>query len=456
MKLLPNKVFFFIALFIFAVIPLLTLSFYNHPCNDDFWETNIVFDKGLWHTLLYYYNFWSGRYFCLFLISLNPLVFHMYWAYKLNTVFAIAGLCIAIYWLTGSFSERLTIKQKLAFTAILVFAYFERMPDIREGLFWQSGAYTLHTGNVLSVLLMASLIRFFRTQSKFYFIAACLFLFASIGCYEVHLIYVDFLVALILGYSIFTGKINWYAFAFFVMAMPFSAFSIMAPGNALREMDYPAKHQLLFSIKESFKYGIVYTYHWGILIVLVAFILFDLLYNVLSVDKFAALVFKLNPVIAALICFVVPVIGFFPGFWAEGQILPDRAINVVYFFTLISSIYFWGCIVYTYRKRTGKDVHLLPILPYAAYAVLIFITVARPNNINVAYHDLVSGTAANYNVKMEQRNTYLSSVKNDSCSVPAVTVIPKSFCFVEIPNDTADWRYKAFCKYYHKKFIAIK
>jgi len=456
MKLLSDKALFFIALLVLAVLPLLALSFYNHPCNDDFWETNIVFDKGLWHTLGYYYNYWSGRYFCLFLISLNPLVYHAYWAYKLNTVFAIILLFVAMYWLIGSFSERLTIKQKLAFTAILVFAYFERMPDIREGLFWQSGAYCLHAGNVLSVLLMASLIRFLRTNSKIYFITVCLLLFATIGCYEVHLIYVDFLVTLILGYSIFMGKINWYALIFLVLAIAFSLFSITAPGNAVREMEYPAKHQLLFSIKESFKQGIIYSYHWGILIILVAFILFDLLYNTLSVDKIAASLFKLHPIIAALICFAVPVIGFFPGYWAEGQILPDRAINVVYFFTLISAMYFWGCCICTYRKRSGKEVRLFVALPYIAYAVLIFITVARPNNINVAYADLTSGKATDYNAKMEERNTYLSNNKSDSCSVPAVTIMPKSFCFVEIPNDTADWRYKAFCKYYHKKFIAIK
>ena len=80
-----------------ALIPLIILSIYTQPCNDDYnyalrdSSTNFIYAG-----IDTYLNF-SGRYFATFISRLNPLIYHSLEAYKIYTIILLCVFLFAMY-----------------------------------------------------------------------------------------------------------------------------------------------------------------------------------------------------------------------------------------------------------------------------------------------------------------------------------------------------------------------
>ncbi|HXP52748.1 MAG TPA: hypothetical protein VN922_22540, partial [Bacteroidia bacterium] len=178
-------------------------------------------------------------------------------------------------------------------------------------------------------------------------------------------------------------------------------------------------------------------------------------------------------------CLLIPVVGFFAFFWAEGKPAPLRVVDVVYFYFIIGMAYFsFSLITYVKKRRPKFSFPLYVKIPL--YGMLIFILVSRTNtpkirldndgrginyndvvlfvtntnNITAAYTDVFSGKAAAYSKEMEARHEFLKNSKGDTCMIDTIQNIPRTIAYYD--QDRSVYVIDLMTWFYNKKYIGVK
>ncbi len=464
-------------LLVLTILPLFILSFYNHPCNEDFWETNIAIQKGFFAAQKWWFITWEGRYFANMLRSLNPMVFGAYWDYKLNTVVLLLLLLTATYWLSGKLFKGLGKNNKLGITAIFISSFIVIMPSIAEGIFWQSSIYATLTANIMTLFLLGCIISYYNSgHKKGYLIFSALLAIVIIGCYEINMVFIDLAILILTFYSVAKKKELFFPLTLLAVCIIFTLIEITAPGNSMRgvELHYSASHNLLFSLKRSFAWGAYLLSHWLPIAFFIFIVVFDLLFKSTIWNKETDSVFIVPPWLSLIACVAIPVIGPFILFWATGLKPPLRTMNIFCFYFIAGILYFsFSCLV---RIKENKPDFSIPVyIKIPVYSILFLLFIFRTNNVTNAYKDIISGTASAYNAERNERDAYLRNFKGDSCVIDSIKDIPHSLYFKEIPkninslginsvdentnarrNEVLKIYRTALDDYYHKKYIGIK
>jgi hypothetical protein len=466
-----NLRWLFIIVLAIVIVPLFILSFYNQPCWDDYWETTVVRQNGFWGAQKFWYLNWTGRYFALFIISLNPMVFSANWAYKLNAIILLILFIYATFHLCSKLFKDFDNTTKIGISTLFIVAFIFFIPDIGQGIFWQSGAYTCFIPEILTLFFFSSIISYYYSPYKTrYFILSCLLVIAIVGSYEIIMIYADILVFLFTFFSIVRRKKLVFPLSLLFVCIVFSLFSITAPGNSIRahSNNYPDAHNFMFSLKESFIFCFkpIYLYGKGLLVQWLLFMLliitasFSMLYKSKLWNEITDTIFIIPLWISFLFCIATPYIGLFICFWAEGKFPPIRTLNAMYFYFEIGMIYFLLCLIASIKKRQHHfkiPIYIsLPLILILLFGLNYRTSIIKNNNITMAYNDLILGKASAYNKEIKARHDFLINFKGDSCAIAPVKNIPYSFYFVEISNDQKMEITKTFCDYYNKRYIGIK
>jgi len=454
-----------ISLAIFTLLPLFIISFYNHPTYQDYFESWFVFKYGFWEAQKYFYINWQGRYVESFLEASNPLVFHAFWAFKLNPILLLSALVLACYWLVGNIFRDLKSTGKMAITSVFIFAFIRLMPQLFSGVYWQAGGYFNNlTPSVLTFLLLGCVINYYHSQQKrIYFIASCLLVAIIIGCYDIHMLYTNTIIFVLLFFAVIRKEKFVLPATLLVVCIVCSVISFTAPGNAVRSLDYPNAHKFIFSIQQSVKWGADILIHWqwiGFMLI-IGFILFDVLGSFEIWNDDTSSLFCIPPYLSIAGCIVMPFTALFCFFYAEGRIIPQmNTMNGVYFYFLISMMYCWLSVIWRIKKRY-PDFRLKWYFKLSIYMVLVYLTFFRTNNITSAYNDIFNGSASAYNTECNNMENILTNSKSDSCYVDSIRSKP-----VTLPNfdyvggmsgeGNDHFTYLECRDYYKKEFIGIK
>jgi hypothetical protein len=445
-----------------TILPFLILSFYNHPSLDDYAFTGVELQKGFFGAQKYWYFTWTGRYFSTVLLSLNPLVFNMYWGYKFNTAIQLLLLIFATYWLCGKVFKNLDKSGKTEITALFIFSYLILLPKVSPGLYWQTTSYQYLTTGILTFCLLGCLISYYSSEvKKWYFILSCLLVIAIIGCHEISMVFIDLLVFVITISGILKKRTLIFPITLLILCILFSFFEIIAPGNTKRGLlMYHDSHILKYSIRQSVLFGKDLIIHWLPLMIFTGFLLFDILSKRVN-WKGTTEAFLLIPLWLSFGASIsIPIIGLFIVYWSMGWI-PTRILDIIYFYFITGMIYFSFCTVVQLKKRYPDFIPRV-YLKLPLYLVLAYILVFTNNNIVVAYNDIISGTASVYNNERTEQNDFLKTFKGDTCYIDSIKQVPKSLLFAELPQpaDPTDSLGKlinySFYQYYHKKYIGKK
>ncbi len=446
-------------LLIVTLLPYFVLSFYNHPNTDDYTFTTCALRKGFFEAQKYWYLNWTGRYFAVAVISLNPLVFHSYWGYKLTALVLLMLLLIATYLLAGKLFKYKNKAGKIGVTALFIFTYIIMLPKPSSAIYVLNTSYQCLLSGVLMLFLLGSMISYYTSGArKYYFILSCVLVIAIIGSYELSMVFVDVVVALFLFVSIVKRQKWGFPLTLLAVCIIFSLIEITAPGNVRRGVVmYPYAHKAVYSIKAALIGSKNLLIAWLPFMLLTGFLSLDLLTKQVKYIENDASFFIFSPGLIFLLCLAIPVTGLFIVFWAMG-FTPERVLNMVCFYFVLGMMYFLFSVFMRLKKRY-PDFSLPVYSKLPVYFILMYILFFRTNNISVAYADIISGTASAYNRERIEENEFLTNCKLDSCRRDSIKDIPKSLFFSELPQGKEPMdslTNEAFFQYYHKKYIGLK
>ncbi len=444
----------FIYLTIIALFPLILLSFFNNPASDDFDYGFDSQNEAYFPLQIRRYFQWSGRYFSNGLISFTPLTYSNLFFYKIVPIFLFLLFLFALYFFISNIPIKLSNTQKLSYTGLCFVLYLIQLPDVCEGFYWIPASLTNQLPTSLTLLLFGFLMKYKKTRNPFHLVLSILILIATIGCNEITVVILGFILFSLAFYIYtFQKKINYLVLLILGVYIIFSFLEIFAPGNAVRASNIKIKHQFVWSFFKSVQLTISYILKWlPIILVCCLFFVKDICNNFKAKNHFA-----MHPIISLSITVTIVFLGFFPGVWSLNGQLPDRSINTIYFFFIFSFLYFFYTVIIFLKDKLNFEI-LFSKRVKILFGILILSHFLSNNTITTAFLDLFSGKAYAYNNELKSRLHLLQNCKTQDCVVPALIHFPTTIynkVDFGLTDDKNNWKNLEISRYYRKNSIII-
>ena len=487
MKLSDKKKIFFSIVFIalllcliFSIIPILTLAKYSAPFADDFsfsCETHravqngdsiIQVIKAAAGKVSDVYNTWQGTFSGIFLMAFQPGIFSLS-AYRFTTWIMLAALISGVFFFFYSlFSKAFKLPGFVSgiVSCSALILCIQLVPSANQSFYWYNGAvyYTFTYG--LTLITYALMICYIVNGSCI-LIPILSILSAVIGGS-------NFVTALLSCIILFFATIflllirnpRWKGILIPLTIVVVSLIiSAAAPGNAVRQAEYPNAPDAFTAVLLSFTNALHYAVHWitlpyiGLLVFLTPVIWFSLPD---SSCKFQ------YPAVISLLSFCVFSSMFTPHLFAEGTAGPDRLINILYFSFVILSIInlFWWC-GFLHRKQKEKQAHTTQqdraVIPSTVFSALFFFLSIvlgillfdiHPTSV-MALGELKNGDAQEYFSEISARQEILENPSVSDCIFPPVSKQPYLLFFGDMSSDPNDYTNEDASTFYNKNSIKI-
>ncbi|MDQ3019690.1 MAG: DUF6056 family protein [Bacteroidota bacterium] len=449
-----------------TILPFLILSIYVNPCWDDYFSAYIVNENGFLKSQHFWYVYWHGKFFAnAALSSINPLIYDSMTGYKILPILLILGFIISSYFLIKEItSKSISNKEVLIFALVFCSLYFFKMPNVALGFYWMTSSVTYQLANILMMILFTFILRFFKEENSkeksIQRILIIVLIFAVIGLNETSMSILVALLFLILTVNfLINKKINRQLFLFVFASALAAGIVYFAPGNMIREVNYPERHQLINSAIKSSTILIHYIFYrvFDTPILLLTILFIPVSIKIISSKKSELSFLSVNPVYSIALFLIILFAGFFTSFWAVGEGPYDRTVNVVYFIFLIGWFLNVLIIVNYIKVKFGLRYHSLPKYALIIICVVIAFSFRKENNIRIAYKELLYGTAYTFDEELKNRYRKIYEDKSDTCLVESIkSPVPYLFFFYDVGMDPELWANKAQATYFNKKFFIVK
>lgn len=452
-----NKHYFFICIALIAVFPFFLLSLFNNPASDDFAYCNESQIRSFFDFQKYLYFEWSGRYFSNFLLSLiESVIYKQFYWYKLIPILIILLFIFSIFSFLTILKLKISLLEKISLVGFFLFLYIYQMPDVYQGFYWVPGLLTYQLSQVFVLFFFIFLFRYFQNNKNVYLLFSIFLLFAAIGSNEITAVSLLFIISLLFLYNyIVFDKFNKTLFYVLILAMCFVFMAVLAPGNAVRAEQIKIKHQLVYSLFRSLQLSISLLFKWMPIITICC--LFFLKKIIQIIEQRINGQYLIHPFFSFFILFVLVFISVFACFWSTNVLPPNRTLNTIYFFFIITFIYFIFSVIYHYLVLKKID------FTYSkgtktCMGIIIVLCLLSTNNSTLAYYELISGKAYKYNKEMTARFELLENSKELEIVLPALINKPQTVYSSEmgITNDKNNWKNSAISRYFRKKSILVQ
>ncbi|NIJ51639.1 DUF6056 family protein [Dyadobacter arcticus] len=454
-----------IFLMITVLLPMLALSYYNHPSPaDDYCYIDTVFRFGWLEAMNYYYSGWTGRYFGIFLNHSNPLLFHSITGFKVLPVLLLLAVIFSLYSLFRHLTPTLSRMAHIGFAGVVFFLYVLKMPSMAEAFYWMASFVTFTIPSIFTLFWIVLVLRWYRqdTQPAKILLGSLsgFLVFAVIGSGEATLLTIMLLIAAWWVYRlIYFRTVDGFMIAMLLVSLVSCYFYFSAPGNSARIGGNPLGGNIPFSVISSFKKLAYLVYDWVFRTPLIFFSVAWLV--VLSRLSNGARNYFSIPVWYAVLLFIgILAAQLFPNYYGVGIDPSPRIINCVYFFFLIGWFYVIGVVFHYLKKRKIDYFHFTVVRYGALYAILVVSIVLsfwRSPNIRLIFSDLLRGKAAAFDKEMFERYAMLRNSKEDIVYLPLIQSKPLSiFVDDDIKANPNHWWNRCLAGYYGKKAIYMK
>lgn len=454
-----KKQLFLLVLVSLAVVPYFTACFYALPFADDFCFAWTSLEKvDFLHRFLRQYLGFCGRYTADALLCVHPLATGKL-LYSQLALFATLLATLAALLLFCRILLQNTLNAAICALTILLF-YLCYLPQLAEGVYWVTGLCNYELGFVTSLMHISLLLIAMKCNKALRFtllIAAAFFLVAAIGVNELNaaLIPSYYLLSLFAAAHLrkketFAGQLFPYLAFFFAIAFIASLFSILSPGNAVRNKDFADRynffHSALFSILQTARF--VARWLFTVPSLLISALVLARANNFPD-NSFYRLSYKL---ILALLLFTVFMGSFLP-YFAMGILGQHRTINYVFFFGILLWLWFLISLSkhYYFYKKTGFLSNApITTLIMAVSIVFMFFT----GNSAVLLRDFKSGSFGAYREEFMYRQQHI--LKNPEAGIPVLKNVPACFQIVDARCDSTWWADKCMKFFYRDTKLELK
>jgi hypothetical protein len=454
-----------IGLLLAVLIPLLVLSYYNHPsAADDYCYIDTVRKIGWFGAMKLYYTTWTGRYFGVLLNHSNPLLFHSITGFKVLPALLLTGTVFALYSLFRNLTPTLSRIAHLGFAGVVFFLFILKMASLAEGFYWMAAFVTYSIPNMLTLFWIVLVLRWYRqdTQSARIFLGflAGFLVFAAIGASEQNLLTMVLLVGAWCVYRlIFHRKVDAFMISMLVIAAISSYLLLGSPGNQARIGGNPLGGNIPFSVVSTFKKLAILGFDWVFRSPLIFFTAIWLIVMSRLSDG-ARNYFSIPVWYAVLLYIAILSAQLFPSYYGVGIEPTHRVVNSAYFFFLIGWFYVSG-VTFHYLKQKRFGVFQFTVARFVGLYVILLASIAlsfyRSSNIRLIYSDWLRGTAAAYDKEMfaryetlknsKEEVTYLSPIRSKAFSI---------YVEDDITGNPEHWWNKCMAGYYGKGAIIMK
>ncbi|WP_396168017.1 hypothetical protein [Flavobacterium sp.] len=444
----------FILLGILTLVPFLVLSFFNHPATDDYYFSYYSKIYTATESPFWMYNNVGGRYFANTILCFNPVYFDCTYLFKIIPILLLVVFCFSVYIFISSLLSTSSKSEKIAFTGLISSLFLVQLPDSCSAFYWMPGAISYQLSISLSLFSFAFLVQFYKTKKVVHFFLATLFLICSLGSSEITIILTLILLYFTAFYSVFIlKKINLPLLLIIIIASAFSALAILAPGNAVRAKAIPVTHEFVYSVAHSITTSVGFILKWLPIILLCSLFFVETIYKKIDLVKNKSIF--INPILAFGILFSMLFFGFFTGFWINKDVLPDRAINTIYFFFILATIYLLVCTLHYLNKKHQFVIQLTSSSKYVL-GIIIFISMFANTPIYTAYRDLLTGKASKYSQEMNHRLDLIVNSNTKKVVVPALKNQPETIfkpIIMGLTTDVKDWKNEELSIYFDKEIV---
>lgn len=452
--------------FAIAFVPLLALSWFNHPsAADDYCFADTTLRYGFWQAQQYYYDGWTGRYFSNFLVHGSPLVWGWYNGYKLIPALMATAWVWAAYLFIVELLRDLVPADRLrrvgaVLTATLFFLYMLVMPSVVEAFVWMASVTVYTVPTVVMLYWGAVLLRWYRQPTGTLYtltgIWAGVLIFLIVGCGETHmLLLISLLLSIAVYRLVFQRVLDWRLIGLLGVVLVSAWLVFRAPGNAIRMSGGAAGGDLVGGLVLSVKWLVRNIPSWFGRTPLLPLSALWLIVgsNYLNQGYTLSAFLRVPLWYASLVVAGLVLATVLPSFYAT-QVLTLRAINVTYAVFLVG----WFYLLTSYLPRAQPlSVPKPPLWLVIFIGALMTLGSLRLNQpMKQLYGDLLGGKAATYDREMTVRHEYLVKAKPaDTLRLAPLTVYPASLFLEDIRPDPTHWWNRCQSGYYHRKTILV-
>ena len=488
MKEEKNQERFLWVCFGISLLPILALSFFNHPVMDDFnygilTHRAFMENKGLgcvipilqaavqrsvnlWHS-------WQGTFSFAVIGALRPSIFTEKLTF--THTFILLGLFISgfVYFSKIILHRILGLSKHVAMIiAILVMTLcIQYVPVGLEAFYWWIGSigYTGMFGVMLVLFAMLFLCKYEKhiTTKRMAATTAMAFLLSG-GMYPILLLTAVLLVLNLLDIligkqynktmKIQTTVMNVIFFAGFIL-------NVAAPGNTRRQSNFDPRTPVE-AIYKSYTKSLEYLFECtNVVIALVMIGLFVYMLYKLKDTNFS---FRC-PFMFTLVSYSMVVVMWVPAIYAVRFISGGRYYNILYYgvimFYTANVIYYAGWLRRKYEACEGQIQKLIrDLAPLLLGVLAIFCVVLGFLKINIvrdleeitsatALKSMVYGEAQVYHKEIKKREAMYNDPNLREVEVEEVTYRPELLYFGTLTPDPDESRNQAMCDYYDKDYM---
>lgn len=486
---LKNISILFILLFVLSLLPIIFISFFNHPCADDFAygaQTHMQFlnAKSLFGLVnaasqvsQHFYNSWQGTYSAAFIMSLQPSIFGENF-YPITTFIMLFMLIAPTFFLLHTIIVKvykLDWKYIVIIGVPILFFSTQYLPSLVQGFFWYNGSvyYTFYYG--IMVYLLAMCVRIYKqgflNSSKTKVLFSIKFLLCALACFiigggnYVTALLTPILVSIIVILCFITRKPLILKSTFIVLLIILLAglaISAIAPGNAVRQAAFTNQQgvfkTILFSFREALR-NIISSFDLRIICTLV---LLTPAFYIISKKTRHTFRYPLLVFILSLCLFSAQ---YAPTMFAMGGIGGGRLQNIIYYSLIwlffFNYFYLIGWLGVLLRKHSIY-IEKTPIRRWAGAAIfLVFMFLianyftAKSSSAYICTKDILNGSAKQYSNEINERYAVLHNKDIKQVELKPLTVKPEALFFDDITTDKSDWRNYLMASYYQKESVVL-
>jgi len=456
------------------IFPFFALLFFVHPQGDDYCfleqlnnYNNLEFVKNM------YYH-WTGRYFSMFLASLDPMKYSLNIYRLFLFLFQIIFLSSIFLFIKSVVISNVKYTSIIIATLIFYLIYANLSISIFELFYWYPSVSAYLLG--LSLLLIFISIYFFykrKSLSIYSFLTLSTILsFILIGLTEIFIIPIFIFISSIIYADLKTKAFNYMVILLLIIIL--STVVIFAPGNFVRASLFES-HSISIALVNAIKSLILAL---GYIIKNPTFIVLSLAFYIFLNSKnsnyFIFNFQKINLLKFYLVSILIFLLWLLPITYSLGNIPPGRVLNILESFIIIAWIF--GIIVLSSKnkltliyKTSKKLQNILILLSILFLFSGVFVTnnysfskgdkssIYLDGNILLATYELMY-YATIYDHEIQKRTTRYHSNNNDSLILPSLSYYPKTltFYYIEPSKYYNQWIQCCESQYYNLDSIYIE